>query len=710
MSNLFENAPNPCRLLVIAPDEFLEVLAPLLNHKNMTGMPAHLISLSSILPLQLTKGAHPLAIKRVIVEGHETRGVYYVMLVGDASKFPTRHRFVRRPPPNPVEPDGTYNPTDFYYANLYKKGGQAAGFSDWDANSDGKFNEEKWVANSVQTYNPDQVEGFLDVAVGRVPAHTVEDVRVYVSKVIEYETGLRQRSFDTFSFVHDNALDSNGQASESIISKSGIETLPNTEVRRYLANTSESLPSNKWKSLKRGKDDEYGIFTSKWVLHIGHGYNKGWLIEASNAGNLDENYVKSSALVYGDWNVKNSYSLPIILSAGCETGQFLPNAGYAPDGPYLGLDDRKHYVTYDEPTKKAKDFNTVLPQPVQVPPPNPYDFANEAGRTVAHAWLCDSSSGGAIAYSGATVVHQGAAFGADLFLRAVRQVKNMSVLGDIWAQAFRDYHANRLSEGDVLGDARIYLSIQTLYGDPSLRLKPVDSYGLSATMANDRLTVFARTEHGSLTHKYYDPAAGRWTDWIHLGDGQVSSGASALMASGRLTVFARSAHGTLTHKYYDPATQGWTQWIHLEGNPLSSGMSAVMANGRLVVFSRDQSGCLTHRYYDPIQQAWFDWVGLGEVQISTAPSAVMARDRLTVFARTMHGTLTHKYYDSTAQGWTDWAHLGDGQISSAPSAVMAGDRLTVFARTMHGTLTHKYYDSTAQGWTDWKHLGDGKLS
>jgi Repeat of unknown function (DUF346) len=206
------------------------------------------------------------------------------------------------------------------------------------------------------------------------------------------------------------------------------------------------------------------------------------------------------------------------------------------------------------------------------------------------------------------------------------------------------------------------ISIDAGAAQATLRMR-YHRYGISAVMAKDRLTVFARTEHGTLTHKFYDPQKRAWTDWIHLGDGQISSAPCGVMAGERLTVFARTAHGTLTHKYYDSQKGAWTDWIHL-----------------------------------------------GDGKITSEPSAVMAKDRLTVFARTEHGTLTHKFYDPQKGAWTDWIHLGDGQISSAPCGVMAGERLTVFARTAHGTLTHKYYDSQKGAWTDWIHLGDGRIT
>jgi hypothetical protein len=712
MPNLFTGAPNPCRLLVITHDDFAQAIQPLVDHKNRTGMPSFIVKLSQIVQSLTDVSLHPLAIKKLIAEGHMNHGVYYVMLVGDASKIPTRHRFVRQPDPATSGLDGTYNPTDFYYANLYKPGGQAAGFSDWDANKDGKYNEEKWVSGTTETYNPDKVEGHLDVAVGRIPAHTVNDVTNYVIKVVEYEEGLRVRSINALSFLSDNNLDTSGQKSDAIVSQSGIEALPFSDIKRFLANTTAPLPSNKWQRMDSSGQKEFDTFTAKWTIHFGHGYPSGWVIDLPGKGYIDNTYVKRPEPILGNWNVKNSYSLPIILSAGCETGQFLPNAGYTPDGKYRGLNpDKPHLIARDEVNKKATDMGIpLLSWPVTIPPPNPYDFPNESGRTFAHAWLCDSATGGAIAYSGATVVHQGGLFGGDLFLRMVRQIKNKNILGDIWAMAARDYLSEKLSWGHELGSARIYLSIQNLYGDPSLRLTPVISYGLSAVMANDRLTVFARTAHGTLTHKYYDPVKQKWGDWVHLGVGQISSGASALLADNRLTVFARTAHGTLTHKFYDQSKGKWTGWIHLEGDAISSGPTAVMAGDRLTVFARNQKGALTHRFYDPQQQGWTNWIDLGNGQISSAPSAVMAGIRLTVFARNQEGALTHRFYDPQQQGWTNWIDLGMGQISSAPSAVMAGTRLTVFARTMHGTLTHKYYDPITQKWTDWIHLGDGQIS
>src|SRR5258706_2838335 len=144
-------------------------------------MPSVLISLESLRVTYPGKD-DPEKVKRAIAMVYQKQGTRYVMLVGDASLAPVRYRRVQQLSRD-APLDGTYNPSELYYANLYQghAPGSVAGdpmaiqdsgaFSSWDANGNGHYNEQHWNDDAV-SYNPDQVDGCPDVALGRLPAHT----------------------------------------------------------------------------------------------------------------------------------------------------------------------------------------------------------------------------------------------------------------------------------------------------------------------------------------------------------------------------------------------------------------------------------------------------------------------------------------------------------------------------------------------------------
>src|SRR6185503_15369195 len=85
------------KLLVIAPQSFVDVLQPLITHKNRTGMPALLITMES-LRANFPGRDDPEKVKRAIANAHQKLGTQYVMLVGDASLMPVRYRQVQQLP------------------------------------------------------------------------------------------------------------------------------------------------------------------------------------------------------------------------------------------------------------------------------------------------------------------------------------------------------------------------------------------------------------------------------------------------------------------------------------------------------------------------------------------------------------------------------------------------------------------------------------
>jgi hypothetical protein len=230
MSNPLANADTQISLLIVAPDpdpthgSFLSALQPLVDHKNATGMSALAISISSITSHSsfFASGAvdevadDAEAIKLAIKYAYETLATRYVMLVGDAERFPVRFWFANHSvvpcyphtkTPIACEPDGTFIQSDLYYASLYHHSGTfpnmvAGKFDTWDQSGSGLYNQSYMETGKTEK-NPDHVDGYPDLAVGRVPASTPFEVSAFVKKVIEYETHHVGPSQPSLTMVHD---------------------------------------------------------------------------------------------------------------------------------------------------------------------------------------------------------------------------------------------------------------------------------------------------------------------------------------------------------------------------------------------------------------------------------------------------------------------------------------------------------------------------
>ncbi len=82
------------KLLIIAPDEFIDELQPLRGFKECSGRPTKLVSLTEVYNNSLFNGVdEPEEIKKCIAHYEKTAGVKSVLLVGDVDKFPVRWRW-----------------------------------------------------------------------------------------------------------------------------------------------------------------------------------------------------------------------------------------------------------------------------------------------------------------------------------------------------------------------------------------------------------------------------------------------------------------------------------------------------------------------------------------------------------------------------------------------------------------------------------------
>jgi hypothetical protein len=480
----FSGITGSYKFLIIAPDEFMSAVAPLAAHKNRTGMPALAVSIAQ-LTAHFPGADDPEKIKRGIQYAHEHFGIAYVMLVGDAHWFPVRYIFFRnfsraypKHPDGPTLPvSGVFAPSDLYYANLYHhqitrspKLTVASGpFDDWDANHDGYYNESDW-ANPTRpppNSNPDRVDGYPDVAVARVTAHSTADVTAYVDKIIRYEsaapTGL------SFTFVADGNYPDAAARVDPIAAKAHLK---NPAV--FLAiNKFDPNTSAHWVANASPADVARSVNSSVWVGYLGHGSQHSW-----DGPGFDKNLVSLTA---------TNDALPVVFTDGCETGRFALEAPF--DYEYVDVSGGRHKFAPApgaDPNNPAvaamidnvsgqmwgRDCAGCNALPLVVPKPNPYDF-DRGNFNFAYPWLFSYPQGGAIAYFGHIgVMEPQMAAETETYMLSTYGSGERN-LGTIYLNAERQYWQNHLDDlGTVDGHSpsRLYLGFLVMFGDPSLRL------------------------------------------------------------------------------------------------------------------------------------------------------------------------------------------------------------------------------------------------
>lgn len=520
-------AAKPADMVIIAPDDFMTALKPLVDHKNATGVSTIAVSISSLSPFFQGVDDQE-TIKNAIRYAHEVLATTYVMLAGDASQVPVRYQFMHNLSTNyannykgtllsdgnwsvpstfpnafadelsptgfayGTEPDlsipidGTYIPSDLYYANLYHPlpaNGNTIGYYDtWDANGNGLYNEGTW--GDTTNPNPDNVDGFPDVAVGRVTAHTAADITAYVYKIIQYENAPPPFSG---TFVADYQYPGATADSDSILSGSAQlwanKTPIRAEIEVPLQEPGQPSPlSANWTSAQASDVTAYAG-RSSWVSYLGHGGPQAW-------GYFGGFGVNNVAQTIGS-------SLPVVFAIGCLTGQFMIGGPF--NGLYMDVSGTQHNFQLSsggEPGgNQAVLVDTVSGQlyggvdvfganalPLITPKPSPYDGIGRGDQGFAYAWLMSNKFNGAIAYFGETGVAEDW-MGQELetyllqfygTARAVSQTTGGNpTLGTAYLAAQQAYFNNHQGDNgstDYHSIARFYLGWMTFFGDPSLRL------------------------------------------------------------------------------------------------------------------------------------------------------------------------------------------------------------------------------------------------
>ena len=428
------------RLLIIAPAAFHPALREFVAHKQKL-LSTELRSLESV--LADSPGVDdPEKLKRHLYREWHEHGLGYALLVGDVDVLPVRYMVLDRV--TPAAYDYSFYPSDLYYADLARQDGS---FDDWNRQKDsfhaGYFGEVRGEKNKGDAINFDGVDYLLEIAVGRWPVSTAEEVSRVAAKTIAYEQGVVANQLAELHravFIATGGwVDSRGllnQLAAKLTNAWQIEKRYYSEPGR----SSDITPPDR-EQVRGLLDRGAGL-----VVHAGHGQSDAW----------------DGCLSVRDLDlVTNSLVLPVFISAGCSTAYFAPLAPY--DG-YVDVAGKEHTGT---------DHGEVFTQPP--PPPAPYQKGRYNPTGLGEQILKRNLHGG-VAYIGCNTGSQPCALTlVEGFIEAVSK-QTPPRLGDAWAGAIRHYYQKE-HLADLRPDAGWYppsIFFQgmkfMLFGDPSLRL------------------------------------------------------------------------------------------------------------------------------------------------------------------------------------------------------------------------------------------------
>lgn len=419
-------------LIIVAPNAFHPALKRFVEFKNQS-RPTELLSLESTIKEE--QGADdPEKVKRRLFRLWKDKKVTHVLLVGDADVFPVRYMVLDRA--TPAAFDYAFYPSDLYYADLADAQGE---FETWNKAHDGfhagYYGEVRGEKNKNDPINYDGIDYLPEIAVGRWPVNTVQEVERLVAKSVRYEETLASRTRLAGYLVVGGWVDSRKQFTQL----SGKLSDWKPQQLFYGGNVKDAPSSAHVIQLMT-----QGVHI---IFHSGHGESHGW---DQSLGSRDLG------------QLKNADKLPIILSAGCSTAYL---ATLPPYQGYVDIHGKDHIGT------DAGEKFTAPP-----PPPAVYQKGKYDGPSFGKQ-LLRKSENGAIAYFGCNTGSQPCGL---TLLEGFAQgigVEKVTTLGEAWQTAIKHYwKKERLAElkpnSDWYPPSIFFQGMKfMLYGDPSLPLR-----------------------------------------------------------------------------------------------------------------------------------------------------------------------------------------------------------------------------------------------
>lgn len=468
-------------LLIVAHEDFLDELQPLVDWKNRTGIPTIIVSWQS-LDRDCVGSDVPKRIKRGIADLQQRYGIQYVMLVGDSHNFPVRYQINDREGSPPGAPDtlvavGAYFACDLYYADLYDESGD---FDSWDYDRN-LYYGELWGEHYSGPINHDRIDMIPDVAVGRVPASDEAEVTHYVDKIIHYESTL-VNTWETwisnvlFTVTTTDFPSWYPTKEDAIETYSDTTFLLNKPTPNFWTMYSEEVSSTTDYVPSANMINYLINTTGIGLINFGGHGSQGFLQGGS--------YFSALAGAYTTWDLigLNSMKYPIVFSCGCGTGKFSVEPPY---DPYICENGITHTGTELGETFSTSEY-PPRPDPLQprIPPATGWsdeiDSFGEYG-LVRTQFYGHPVNGGFIAFIGCITGAQEPIGELDkYFLEAFFTLNGPEKrIGDLWKymiERYCDQHGYGRGEHsktahDWFDIAKYHQPMKvSLFGDPSLRV------------------------------------------------------------------------------------------------------------------------------------------------------------------------------------------------------------------------------------------------
>ncbi|MES2661016.1 MAG: C25 family cysteine peptidase [Verrucomicrobiota bacterium] len=422
-------------LLVISPNSLEGALQEFVGWKK-TLLPTEWISLEEI--MQSAPGVDdPEKLKRFLYEKWQKQDVGYVLLAGDVDVLPVRYMVLDR------KTEAAFNyafyPSDLYYADLAKPDGS---FEDWNARKDGfhagYIGEVRGEHHKEDPINYDQVDYQPELAVGRWPVSTSEEVKHIAEKSEAYERKVLAESEQSLRRAGFIAVD--GWVDSRPLLQDLAKTLEGRwQISKRLYGSDSPPPDTK---------EVLGLLNegSGLMVHTGHGTPERWE-QCFSIADIDQ--------------LTNAASVPVFISAGCSTAHFAPLPPYE---PYVDRDGKRH-----DGTDRGEKFTEppLPPSPIQAGAVNPTCLGEQ---------LLKKAGTGGVAYIGCNTGSQ--PFGLTLVDGFIRDLADSDAprLGDCWNSAVRYYIAQQkvgeLKPTESWVPASIFFQAMKfmMFGDPTLRL------------------------------------------------------------------------------------------------------------------------------------------------------------------------------------------------------------------------------------------------